>query len=340
MRGQQPGVGQSNPALVLGDLGDVGDRGGDLGPQMIDRVEVDVQFSAHAVARQRRDAAQPTRLAAEELRNGVRPTQIQVRVVLPGDADTTEHLNAVLGVGLGGLDADCRSDGGGDGKLGVIGGRGAWAASAAATDTCSERSSISAHRCLTAWKLPIGLPNCSRTFAYSVAVSNIQRARPAASAASTVAAKSAARCGATFSALAGDGIEHHPRQRPGEVRRRQRLDGRAVAAGVDEQPLRSGIGDHVLAGLGAEHHRQGAADATRVVAQVAVEREAGAALAGHQVAENLLVVDEKRGQRGRGNRAGDQRVRGLLEHRAQISDAAARAGQRLGHRDAEQTQFS
>jgi len=41
----------------------------------------------------------------------------------------------------------------------------ATAASAAATATCSARHSISAHRCLTAWKLPIGLPNCSRTLA-------------------------------------------------------------------------------------------------------------------------------------------------------------------------------
>ncbi len=41
----------------------------------------------------------------------------------------------------------------------------ARAASAAATSACSARHSISAHRCLTAWKLPIGLPNCSRTLA-------------------------------------------------------------------------------------------------------------------------------------------------------------------------------
>ena len=78
MRRQQPGVGQSNPALVLGDLGDVGDRGGDLGPQMIDRVEVDVQFTAHSVAGERRDPAQPSRLAAEELRNPVCATKIQM----------------------------------------------------------------------------------------------------------------------------------------------------------------------------------------------------------------------------------------------------------------------
>ena len=70
----------------------------------------------------------------------------------------------------------------------------ARAASPAATATCSERRSISAHMCLTAWKLPIGLPNCSRTFAYSVAVRSVHRANPAASAACTVAARSSTRC--------------------------------------------------------------------------------------------------------------------------------------------------
>ena len=69
----------------------------------------------------------------------------------------------------------------------------ARAASAAATDACSLRSSISAHMCLIAWKLPIGLPNCSRTLAYSVAVVSSQRATPAASAAATVAARSTTR---------------------------------------------------------------------------------------------------------------------------------------------------
>ena len=79
----------------------------------------------------------------------------------------------------------------------------ATAASAAATAACWERSSISAHMCLMAWKLPIGLPNCSRTFAYSTAVSNVQRATPAVSAASTVAVRSSNRRRETASAVAG-----------------------------------------------------------------------------------------------------------------------------------------
>ncbi len=39
------------------------------------------------------------------------------------------------------------------------------AASQATAVADSDRSSISAHRCLTAWNEPIVRPNCSRTFA-------------------------------------------------------------------------------------------------------------------------------------------------------------------------------
>ena len=198
--------------------------------------------------RQRRDAAQPARPAAEELRNPVCPAQIQMRVVLPGDADTAEHLDAVLGVGLGRLDArwprrprrrwtaaDRRSR------------RRRLAASPAATAACSERSSISAHMCLMAWKLPIGLPNCSRTFAYSVAVRSVQRASPAASAASTVAARSSTRCRDTGSTSAG-ASNRAPRGpaggrsrwasalRPSRRRRRRRPEAQSSPAGSSSTP--------------------------------------------------------------------------------------------------------
>ena len=94
----------------------------------------------------------------------------------------------------------------------------AWAARAAseaATSACSARHSISAHRCLMAWKLPIGLPNCSRTLAYATAVSSDHRVTPAASAASTVAARSRTRwpdlpsgvTGADFSTTRANGRE-------------------------------------------------------------------------------------------------------------------------------------
>ena len=67
------------------------------------------------------------------------------------------------------------------------------AASQAAAAASSLRASMSEHRCLIDWKLPIGRPNCSRTFAYAVAVSCAQRAMPAASAAATVTFRSRTR---------------------------------------------------------------------------------------------------------------------------------------------------
>lgn len=66
----------------------------------------------------------------------------------------------------------------------------AAAASAATARICSARHSIHAQMCLIAWNSPILRPNCSRTFAYSVAVSRHQPAMPAASAATSVAAAS------------------------------------------------------------------------------------------------------------------------------------------------------
>ena len=193
-------------------------------------VEVDVQLAAHPVAGQCRDAAQPARPAAEELRDAVGAAQVQVRVVLPGDADAAEHLDAVLGVGLGRLDADGR----GDARPRSTAGRRRRrrprpSASAAATAACCERSSISAHMCLMAWKLPIGLPNCSRTLAYSVAVSSAHRASPAASAASTVAARSSNRRRDAASRVAGADVERDPGQRTGEVGGLQRLDRHTVS---------------------------------------------------------------------------------------------------------------
>ena len=101
----------------VGQRGDFGDRGGDLGSQMLDRRRGRCAVAAHALLGQRGDPAQPARRAAEELRNPVCAPQVQVRVVLPGEADAAEHLDAVLGVGLGGLDADGGRDRGGDRQL-------------------------------------------------------------------------------------------------------------------------------------------------------------------------------------------------------------------------------
>ena len=131
-----------------------------------------------ATARPASRAAAASRVA-EQAAQRQRAAQVEVGVVLEGEADPAEHLDA----GLGDLDRPVEArrcgDVGGEGPLLVVvpGGR-ATATSHAAAVTDSAVSSISAHRCLTAWKPPIGLPNCSRTFAYSTAVSRHQRASP------------------------------------------------------------------------------------------------------------------------------------------------------------------
>ena len=61
VRRQQPGSGQRDLTLLRRLRGDLGDGGGDLGPQVLDRLQVDAQVAAHALLRQRRDAAQPPR---------------------------------------------------------------------------------------------------------------------------------------------------------------------------------------------------------------------------------------------------------------------------------------
>src|SRR5581483_10454536 len=52
---------------------------------------------------------------------------------------------------------------------------------------------MSAHLCLMAWNEPMGRPNCTRTFAYSTAISSTFCAPPTCSAASATAARSSTR---------------------------------------------------------------------------------------------------------------------------------------------------
>ena len=166
----------------------------------------------------------------------------------------------------------------------------ALAASAAATEACSERSSISAHMCLMAWKLPIGLPNCSRTFAYSVAVSSVQRASPAASAASTVAARSSTRCGDADS-------DRRRARRPARTRASgreksvalQQLDRHAVGGGVDQHDSVAGGQQQHPGGVGAEHVLGGAGHPAAVEPQIGRQRDARGALARCQRLEQLGV---------------------------------------------------
>ena len=148
---------------------------------------------------------------------------------------------------------DRRGDRGRDRQLVVVvAADAATAASAAATAICWERSSISAHMCLTAWKLPIGLPNCSRTLAYSAAVSSAQRATPAASAASTVAARSSNRRRDTASRVAGADLSV------------TRASGRekSVAANDSTAPRHGGVDQHDVVADRQQQHPAASAPST------------------------------------------------------------------------------
>src|SRR5262245_10920524 len=57
----------------------------------------------------------------------------------------------------------------------------------------STRTAMSAQRCLIAWNVPMGLPNCRRTLAYSTDSSSVRSATPSASAAASVAPSSRQR---------------------------------------------------------------------------------------------------------------------------------------------------
>ena len=107
----------------------------------------------------------------------------------------------------------------------------ARAASQAAAVTDSLVSSISAHRCLIAWKPPSFLPNCSRTPAYSTAVSRHQRATPDASAAASVMTSARIRAGSS----PGTTVPSTPVRSPMLTRRVRS----GVVPGVRSTPSRS-----------------------------------------------------------------------------------------------------
>ncbi len=85
---------------------------------------------------------------------------------------------------------------------------------------------MSARACLIAWNWPIGRPNCTRTLAYSEAVSRHQRATPAPSAAAKTSARFAHLGGGDPGqqrvGREGDVGEDGLAQAPGGVERRQR----------------------------------------------------------------------------------------------------------------------
>ena len=179
---------QGPAPLVLGQRRDAGDHSPDLvADGGVAAPEVDLDHPRlPPVAR---PASEPAKASAgpSRFRRVERTPQVEVRVVLEREADPAEHLDAGLRHPDRAVEGDHPGHVGGEGPLLVVAeGHGRPSQAAAVTD--SAVSSISAQRCLTAWKLPIFRPNCSRTPAYSTAVSRHQRATPAASAAARVRA--------------------------------------------------------------------------------------------------------------------------------------------------------
>ena len=103
-------TGHRNLTFLVRQRRDIGDRCDDLRSQLSDGLQIDMQFPANAGEGQRRNTAQGVRPATQELCDPVRAPQVQMRIVFPGDADTTQHLDAILGVALRGIDSSCRRD--------------------------------------------------------------------------------------------------------------------------------------------------------------------------------------------------------------------------------------
>lgn len=99
MRGQQPGVGQG-PALLgrVLDGGQPGHDGGQLGPDRPGLVgEVDGQTSATTPDGQVGHGGPQGCRAADQLAQGGGPPQVDVGVVLPGEAHPAQHLDGPVG---------------------------------------------------------------------------------------------------------------------------------------------------------------------------------------------------------------------------------------------------
>jgi hypothetical protein len=99
VRDDEPGVGQGDPAVLLGELCDPVDHRRDVGAQLLGLGgQLEGQVPSGAGDRGARQLLAPPSGSAEELAQRHGATQVQVGVVLPGEADAAEHLDHVLGI--------------------------------------------------------------------------------------------------------------------------------------------------------------------------------------------------------------------------------------------------
>ncbi|CFS00009.1 Uncharacterised protein [Mycobacterium tuberculosis] len=258
MRRQQAGVRQRHLTFLLGQRGHLGDRRRDLRSQAGHLGQVDAQATTDTGLGQRRNPTQPAPGSTEEPTDSVGPAQIQMRVVLPGAADTTEHLDTVLGVGFGGVDADARGHRRGDRKLGAIGiGCGAGRIGGGhigLLGTAQHLSTQVLDSLEAADRLAELLPH--------LGVGNRGIERPSSHPGRLGRQHGS---GQVFHPLPrhlqnGDRCrcQHHPGQRQRKVGGPQRLHYDLVASSVHQQPIPVGRQQHDAAGRATKHSADGA----------------------------------------------------------------------------------
>ena len=208
---------------------------------------------------------------------------------------------------------------------GVAAGR---AASHATARACSSASSMSAHLCLTPWNCPIGRPNCSRTFAYSAAVSTHQAAPPAHSAAMSVTARSttAVPCGSGRNAMdvAVDASTSATRLVASTLVRGVTLQSSALTT---FQPPSAGT---MISSASAAPSTGAAAPANATAAVVDPSASDGSSAAADVVVAEL--VDRRRCDHGRKERAWRTTATELFQHDRELAEPVTRAAQVLRER--------
>ena len=109
--------------------------------------------------------------------------------------------------------------------------------------------------CLMAWNVAMVRPNCSRTLAYSTAVSTQSVAPPTASAANSARAQASASAAAPTRMSAPDHtVEHHPPGPARQIEAGRCLDRHTVTRPVDQQHVLTRGDQQQVGQTRAEHH--------------------------------------------------------------------------------------
>ena len=257
--------------------------------------------------------------------------------MLPGDADAAEHLDAVLGVGLGHVDARGGRDSRGDRQLRIVGTVGGMCGIARGDrDLLGAQQHLRAHvldRLEAADRLAELLANL-RVFGGGLQCPARQPGGLGGLHGRGEVLDALPRNGQHL----GGGVgKHDTGKRAGEVGGGQPFDRDTVGGAVDEQEVVSRGQQQHSGRIGAQHILGGAGCAAVAEGQVGIQREARGALAGSQRLEQIGVRtrDDQRGDRGGGDRTRHHRRRGLVDHRAQVVDGSAGSSRFLGQGDAE-----